>query len=167
MTDFNPDWYADSHQTGRNLAWYLARARRGDAAAAARALELVRASLTPQAIRQSGGRLDPVTEQFLLDAAALALEPKKTRGGQRKPAEGIQRDWWLCVELHRRCRALGRAGDQLMAQELIDDTNHGLAADSLDRVAYGDEQLLKLYRRWRDAPGDPLGAFLESPDSIP
>lgn len=170
---FNPDWYAATHRTGRDLRWYLDRAEQGDADASERALEMVRDSLTPRAMKETGGELDPVLHAFLLQAAAQVLAPKKRRGGQRKELAEIQREWWLCVELHRRCQELGRLGDQLLAQDVIDDESTGPATDFPEPVPFGADQLLKRYRAWRDEPGDPLGAFIraqpghESPDSTP
>lgn len=150
MMKFNPDWYADSHERGRDLRWYIARAAEGDAAAAARALELLTASTTPTAIAQNGGALAPDVQTFLLAAAAAQLTaPGKGKAGAKRNAYVAVRDWWLCVEMRRRILAAEARGEKLSLP--------AAAAAAVDTVlpngarAPDDKDLAKTYRAWLPA----------------
>lgn len=110
MTQFNPDWYADSHQNGRNLAWYVEKAREGDQQAARRAIEIIVTSLTPTAQRQNGGQLDPTLADLLRELLSPLAEGRESpvlklavKRPSRRPVDVNKRArvWWACVDMHR------------------------------------------------------------------
>lgn len=154
MTVFNPDWFAASHERGRDVRWYIARAAEGDTAAASRALELIAASTTPKAIAQNGGALPPDVLTFLLAAAAAQLTPTGTRkaGAKRKPDVAL-RDWWLCVEMRRFFIAAEARGERATFDQAAAEAARLVLPDGGGPDAEGPDakDLAKVYRAWLPA----------------
>lgn len=107
---FNPDWYADSFSSGRNLFWYFERARAGDQKAAQRALELIVGDLTPEGQKQNGGQLHPEIAALLHELLSPCARGKESpvlktavHGPNHRPPDDARasRYWWACVEMHR------------------------------------------------------------------
>lgn len=161
MTQFSPDWYAASHEGGRNLAWYIERARAGDQRAARRALELVVSSLTPEAQRQNGGRLEPELLSLISELLLPLAEGRESvvlrvalDGPSHRPVDRTRRArvWWACVDMHR----------VLMADPGLSQPAAAATAMAGDEWCE-PESLAKEYRRLKTA----VLAFLAATSTTP
>lgn len=158
MSEFDPDWYAEQ---GRTLAWYVDRARKGDQRARERALQLIAGSLSPAGLAQTGGVIDPQLQGLLMRAAASYLAPQPKKGRKPKDLFGRQFEFALCCDLHKRVVADQSSpapqGVTALAKRVLEEH-----LSEKTHPHFGADNLLKCYRDWARAPGDPLGRWLES-----
>jgi hypothetical protein len=156
---FRVDWMAaDFAGEQRNLEWYLARAEKGDQQAARRAVRWMVDSLTPDALAQNGGAVDPQLAAALHALLApVAIDGDSDvlwiarQGPSRRPTDTDKRArmWWACVDMRRR---LVDAGDS-MTQEAA-----AAAAATLSGEQWLEpSSLAKEYRRLLSA----VAAFVE------
>lgn len=154
---FNLDWHLEEVRAAREgrdeprtLWWYVARAKRGDQEAARMALIHMASSLSPDALRQNSGGLDPgiaqELAQMLLDVAhdgdsmLLRTARRGPPGKRQKDKLRFARTWWTCVDMYRLLKTdpsltQTRAAEQVLMGDTVigDASTKPVDADSLVR----------------------------------
>jgi hypothetical protein len=161
---FRADWFAAQWAgEARTFAWYVDRARRGDRAAAARAIEIALASMQPEAVQQAGGVVDSAVVAYLaevLEPATRLQESELLRllraGPTHRQATQLRLSvlWWAAVETHQRVER-GEPQEQAAANAL--EAAHG-GPDWRSALGLQEDSFVKKhYRPWRAA----IAAFLK------
>jgi hypothetical protein len=158
--EFNADWFAAQLQgERRDFMWYVVRGIKGDQRAAQRALAWIVDSLTPEALAQNSGAIDPqlasvLREQlqaYLSDDIGLLRIARKVERGRPRDIGKAERTWWQCVRAHR-LLSTGRAPNKTKACEMVlDEDGGGMEVQSLVDEFAKLERALNAYAASRAA----------------